>query len=79
MGLKVFIGVMFVVLLFVCNFFIALYASGAPNKVVKAVLFAPFFVVRQLLAMAQFRKTKSDFLVTEKKVSKSIDEVTGGK
>ncbi|HTF81705.1 MAG TPA: glycosyltransferase [Cytophagales bacterium] len=79
MGTKVFVGVLMLVALFVCHFFISLYASGAPNKVVKAVLFAPFFVARQVLAMTQFRKTKSDFLVTEKTVSKSIDEVTGGK
>lgn len=75
LGLKIFIFVGLLVVLFICHFFTSLYASGAPDKVVKAVLFAPFFVVRQILAMTQFKKTKSDFLVTEKTVSKSIDEV----
>lgn len=75
-GLQAFIMVAMLVTIFICHFFISLYASGAPDKVVKAVLFAPFFVLRQIVAMAQFKKTKSDFLVTEKKVSKGINDIS---
>lgn len=63
----------FVSLIF--NFFLCLMLSKAPKNVIKSVVMAPLFIFRQIIGLSKYNDTKSDFLVTEKKHSKSIDDI----
>lgn len=62
-------------IVFLIHFFLCLNRAKAPEKVISAVFSAPVFVFRQIAGMLDFKKTKTDFLVTEKKHTKSIDEI----
>lgn len=53
--------------LFIFNYFLALYRSGAPAVVWKSLFFIPIFVLKMILGFFKISKARKDFLPTDHK------------
>ncbi|MFN8436834.1 MAG: glycosyltransferase family 2 protein [Cytophagales bacterium] len=59
----------------IANLFLCLMLSNTPIEVFKSIFLAPVFIFRQVIGLTRYKDTKTDFLVTEKNHSKSINEL----
>jgi cellulose synthase/poly-beta-1,6-N-acetylglucosamine synthase-like glycosyltransferase len=61
--------------IFGLNMFFTLYIAKTDKKVIAALFKSPIFILSQVSSLLQLRKARNDFLVTEKRVSISLDEI----
>jgi cellulose synthase/poly-beta-1,6-N-acetylglucosamine synthase-like glycosyltransferase len=64
---------------FVINFILVLLFKKADRKILSAIFYVPVFIFNQLLALFQLRKSKHDFLVTEKTTHLEVEEINSRK
>jgi cellulose synthase/poly-beta-1,6-N-acetylglucosamine synthase-like glycosyltransferase len=63
------------IIMFALNFILALVLLKAPEKVLRSILLVPVFMYNQVLSLLNIRKSRNDFLVTEKTKVMDIKDV----
>lgn len=69
------IALLVAIIIFSLNFLFVLRLANAPSAIWKTLINLPLFILAQFKSMAGFKKTKNDFLITEKVNSTTIEEI----
>ena len=57
------------------NFILSLLINEAPQKVVRSIFFVPIFIGNQILSLVNLKKSKNEFLVTDKNRNVNVEEL----